>query len=363
MRIRLEALTESARNASNLTETIKKMSLMTGISPEDLTKTARLLLAQGYSVDQLNQKLKQMSVFAVASGENINEIVAILGRMKTMGFTNIRFMAMLSREGIPMIKAFREYYHLSDKAWGALASRKLSFKLIEPVLSKLTEKGGKFAKSYQEMLKTGQISMKRFHIVLRLISADLADATFQAFGMGGGFSAAVDKLQKMQPEIKKFLANNPELVKMGTYFALILVTLGPMALAIAAVTKVVVALKIAISPVALAIIGIVSAVQALKGISFKGVGKEFAQLFNMIKTGRYREIGLGLTSAMGTAGEQTTLGGGIHSAGSSLFGYMGKQLNGNINVNAPKSIDLKHGNGMITPIPLNVGTSVMWGDI
>jgi len=360
MQIRLESVAGSAKNAAKVMASVKEMSLSTGLSPEGLNQTATKLLAAGYGMDKINEKLKQMSVLAVGSGRDITEIASGLIRMKTVGYAQGRFMARMSQQGIPLVKAFKEYYHLSDKAWNNLTSKKLDFKLIEPVLDSMTKKGSDFYESYRKMLMTTGTSADRVHNALRFIAADFGDALFKVYGIEGGMKGIADRLAELEPKIKAWLEANPEVFKMAVNIGLI----GAALISIASVLKTITwgfgllagyfgAMARASGP----ILAVLAMWEGAKGVDFSSFNQSMLTALKQFGGGETKVGWKTVGGALSALGESAgTAQPGTISSGASLLGFnpsAGAQQISSV-VSAPSLIRLMHEGNMVGSIPLAV---------
>jgi hypothetical protein len=236
MEIGLIGVTGSAANAAKVMNDIKQMSMATGIAPEALVQTATSLKAAGYSMDELNEKMRQMSVFAVGSGKDIETISQTFVRMKVTGQSSTRMMTMLAKQGIPLMEAFKKYYGLSDKAMAAIGKHAISIKLIEPVLKDMTKEGSAFYESYKQMLMTTGTSSERIHNAMRLMAADFGNSLLSVFGVDEHMGNIANYLAIAEPKFKAWLDENPELIKMGTILGGIGVALTAVAASMATIT-------------------------------------------------------------------------------------------------------------------------------
>lgn len=228
MEVRLEAFTGSAAKAAKLMQSVRYLSMDTGIKAETLAAASTSLLKYGYTVDQVQSKLKQVSMFSMVSGSDMGSMTAGFGRMKQLGYVSQGFMARMADRGIPLIAAFREYYHLSDKAWAALKGKAFDFKLIEPVLAKMTEDGSAFAKAYNEMLKSPENSLKRMHSAIRDIAAAFGATLMKIFPIEKVLEIIANKMEAFAKEAPDIFERNKGLIKF-------LVIAGAVAVAIGAI--------------------------------------------------------------------------------------------------------------------------------
>jgi hypothetical protein len=265
MEIGLIGVAGSAANAAKIMSQVKQMSMATGLAPEGLTETARGLKAAGYSMDELGGKLKQMAMFAVVSGKDINEISSSFIRMRSLGYTSARLLGKMAKDGIPLVKAFKEYYNLSDKAWNKLASKKIDFKLMEPVLASMTKNGSSFSEAYRKMLMTTGTSAERIHNIMRIMAADFGDSLNNVFGIDSHMKGIADSLMRAEPKLKAWLDANPELIQTGTI-------LGGIFIALTGVASVIKTIASFSGPV----LAVMAIFEGMKGVNFKPLLKSIA---------------------------------------------------------------------------------------
>jgi hypothetical protein len=339
MQIKLEAVAGSASNAAKVFSMVKQMSMTTGLSPEDLTSTATGLMAAGYGMDKINEKLQQMSMFAVVSGKDVNEISGAFIRMRSLGYAQTRILGKMAKEGIPLIDSFKKFYNLSDAGWNKLAGKKIDFKLMEPVLESMTKKGSDFYNAYQKMLLTSGTSMERIHNATRVLSADFGEAFMKVFKVNDKLKDLSDNMDELEPKFENWLAANDGLLKMGGYIVAIGAALsvaakaiGACDLALAAITQ---------NPAAIATLtALVLAAQAYTAVknvpwaSIPGEAKEYA---HMATSGRWKEAQGMVRNGMQSGLEDLK----INNVANTILGGGSTSHTHYIEIGAPSSIDLR----------------------
>lgn len=231
MQIKLEAVAGSAANAAKVMNSIKQISMSTGIAPEVLKDMATKLLATKTSMEDLPKKMQQMAMFAVVAKDKYSLVESALTRMRTTGGATTRTLVALSNAGIPIVKEL----NLSVTGMQKLTGKTIDMKIMEKALDNMTKKGSAFYESYKKMIMTMGSSSERVHNILRFISADLGDSLAQTFGIKNGMAGVADKLMAIEARIKPFLQAHPMLIKMVVYIGLIAAGLAVVSFLIAGI--------------------------------------------------------------------------------------------------------------------------------
>lgn len=305
MKIRLEAVTGSAANAAKVMESIKQMSMATGISPEILKDMATKLLATKVSMEDLPEKMRQMSMFAVVAKDKYSLVEAALTRMRVTGGATSRTLVALSNAGIPLLKEL----NLSTNGLQKLKGKTIGIEKIESALKNMTREGSSFYESYKRLLMTTGTSADRIHQSIRFISSDFGDALLKVFGLNGGMKDFADKLSDIEPKIKEWLSANPDLVKMITYASGLSIVLIGVAAAFNTISKSVIILRtvlltLAGNPAILALLvaltGLAKVALTLQAVNFKGMSiAGFEGIAELAKKGQLGRLSGEFTSGVG----------------------------------------------------------------
>lgn len=367
MEMRLRAFSGSAEKAAMLMQNVRNMSMSTGIKAETLAAASTSLLRYGYTAEQVQNKLKQMSMFSIVSGTDMGAMTSGLGRMKQLGYVTQGFMTRMADKGIPLIAAFREYYHLSDKAWESLKGKAFDFKLIEPVLAKMTEDGSSFAKAYNEMLKSPENSISRIHKAVRDIAASFGAVLMKIFPIEEVLFKIENKMQEFAERAPAFFERHKDLIKFLVIAGAITVAVGAI-LAAWSMMGYIIGTVIVGGVIYLykkfelvrIIINSIWAILKFVGQAFaymiKDVVSNLTMLFNLlvklmhIMTAPWRwakELaGAAYSGAMNSDASKTNLGVG----GSSILNQFSRNAL-SVNVSAPKSVDITQGGKKVGEIP------------
>jgi len=344
MRIKLNAFTGSAQSTAQIMGSIRSLALATGLNPEELGGSAAGLLRQGYRIDQINEKLRQMSVLSVVSGQSIESITSALGRINLTGSISTGLMARMDRLKIPLTKAFKEFYDISDANWAKnFKGKSISAALMEPVLASMTGRGSKFSAAYDERLRTMGSSLERIHVAIRYIAGDFGTVLMSTLGIDTGLQGIADKLASFAQKSKPFFESHRGFIKFLAIGVAIAAVIGGIAIVIS-------------STIGLISIGLVGGL-AMAYMMAKKLLYPFILIKDIVMAIVHGIEKISNFASSHLAGQQSGIGG----LGSSSILSQLNPSNLNVNLNAPKSIAITQGGKTVGSVPFNVdkGTSNM----
>lgn len=343
MNFKLQAITGNASDFEKLKKVIDDLSLSFGMKREQVIDATGSLLSAGYSADEVSAKLKQLKVFSIATGESVDNLSSIFTRMKVTGELSSRALIMMSRSGVPLMKEFQKYYNLSDKQMEKIKGHSLGLKLIEPVLTMMTEKGSSFFNVFEEKSRSVGTSIERSHLIIRQMSASLGVGIKHAFNLDENFAKLVDTMERGAIWFNKF---------MGTEQAMQLIRIiGIIGGVVASMVALTSALKIAgfvlrgiagiftvvnaqASVLLMTVYALAKAILAIKGLDFSAIGSELKQFGQMVVSGQGGKALSMLRGGMVAANDETSITGAIGD-------MLAPKTNLNVDIATPRSTTLQ----------------------
>jgi hypothetical protein len=265
----LKAFTGSGEVANKVLKQLKDTSNNSIFSLGEIGGAARLLLGVGYSADEVNTKIKQLSDVAATFNIPLEFMADQLEMVKQQKAFGLHQAMALAKQGVPVFKELAGYVQritgrkYNDKQIKTfLQEGRISAKAFEGVLEQLTSKGGVAFKGMEN-------NTNNLHgAFLRLKNS--AGGFLEGFGeeLAKTTDAAknLDKMavgiEKVTVRFREWASANPTMVKNLTVLGGVLVGLPPILIAVGWAFKAL-AMALAANPIIAIITGIVMSVTYL----------------------------------------------------------------------------------------------------
>jgi tape measure domain-containing protein len=136
-------------------ENLSQFSLVTPFTPEQVIRSGRTLLAFGFQVDDLTNKLKIIGDISAGTGKDFNELTAIFGKAKASGKLMSEDINQLTDAGIPIIKELAKNFGIAESQIKEMATKgRIGFKDLELAFETMTAQGGLFHNLMEEQSKS-----------------------------------------------------------------------------------------------------------------------------------------------------------------------------------------------------------------
>ena len=250
MTLSLQAFTGSAESAAKVMEEIKNQSMKTPISTDELTKAATMLLQTGTPVNEVSKRLQQMSIMAIATGQDVVSLTNKLSKFHALGSAPPRSFARIMPALIQEMRSMATQAGLSkqaiDKLFGG-GGTKISWELLQKTMDNLTIKGGAFFNVMEAKSNVWESLLIEIHNELRIMAADLGDVILSFFGIDGSLISLRDKIAIVTKKFHEFLEGHKKLVGISLAILAIAAALGPVLIALSAILQIVVLLTLPVS--------------------------------------------------------------------------------------------------------------------
>lgn len=228
--VAFESLTGSAELAKKTVEQLDSFTASTPFNMDQVSGSARQLLAAGISTDALNDKLLILGDIAAGANIPLNDMASIFVKIKNKQKAQAEEINQLSERGIPIIQALAKEMNVSEKSIFKLASKgKISFDLIQKSLSNMRSEGGIFANQMEKQSATlaGIFSTLSDNVVR--MSAAFGDAIVKAFDLKNNMKALITNIQNLT---KWFQGLDPETQTMIVQLTTMAAAAGPLLIAV-----------------------------------------------------------------------------------------------------------------------------------
>ncbi len=254
----LSVMTGSAESGAKALADLSEFTASTPFQLQDVGTSAKQLLAFGFSVDEVKEKLQTIGDISAGSGNGLGDIAQIFGQISAAGkLTGERFNQLQER-AVPIGSAIAETMGIAESAVkDFISSGKVSFEDFETAFNSLAQDDGLFANAMKKQSETiaGLFSTLKDNVQLALgeIGISIAQSINLKEVIAGVTSAireAVTWFGTLSDSTKKFIvifagiaaAVGPLLALAGTILpaigtGLALLT-GPIGLVVAGLTAV-----------------------------------------------------------------------------------------------------------------------------
>lgn len=241
MEVSFISLTGGAKQAADMMRNLNQFAAKTPFQIEGIAKSARMLLAAGSDVSEVNDQLQFLGDIAATSQQPIDEIAAIFAKVNAKGKVELENLNQLAERGIGIFEALSEATGLPASELGAGA---VSVEQFNAVLKAMTEEGGK---SHGAMLALSQTASGKFSTALdnlKQAGAALVKSLMPVLkDMLDKFTGIMQALTNLSPEAKRFMliaagiaaALGPLLMIMPAVIQGFMMLISPIGLIVAAV--------------------------------------------------------------------------------------------------------------------------------
>jgi tape measure domain-containing protein len=169
-----ETLTGSAEEATKVVKDLQDFTAKTPFQFESVAKAGQTLLAFGFEVDNVKDKLREIGDVSSASGKDISELTVVYGQIAAQGKLTGERLNQLVEAAVPIGPALAKTMGVAEKSVRSLVSRgEVDFATFEKAFKSLSDEGG-FA--FEGMIKQSKTLEGVFSTVKDNVSLLAADA-------------------------------------------------------------------------------------------------------------------------------------------------------------------------------------------
>lgn len=217
-KISIEQFTGSAEAAAKLLAEIDEFAAKTPFQFDELTDSAKKLLAFNVETEKIVPTLKAIGDISAGTGNRVNELAELYGKAAVQGRIFGEDINQLTGRGIPIIQELAKQFGVTDSEVKKLvATGQVGFANIEQAFIDMTSEGGKFfdLTAKQSLSTAGKISTLQDNVdklkrefgqklqpVLNKV-IDRLTAFIQAFQETGGIERFIDNMRELFGAVKK----------------------------------------------------------------------------------------------------------------------------------------------------------------
>ena len=150
LEVGFRSIAGGAEQASKMVARLNQFAVSTPFQINDISRSARQLLAVGTREDQLTSRLRMLGDIAAASGNQIGDIAAIFAKVKAKGKVELESLNQLAERGIPIFDQLRKVTGDANMEFGA---GKVKLDDFNAALAQMNQEGG-FAENAMANLST-----------------------------------------------------------------------------------------------------------------------------------------------------------------------------------------------------------------
>jgi len=139
LRVGFRSITGSAEGASKMVAKLNKFTAQTPFQLEEVSRSARQLMAVGVGVEEINDRLRMLGDIAAASGNSISDITAVFAKVQAKGKVELESLNQLAERGIPIFDQLRKVTGDANMEFGA---GKVSVDEFNEALLQMHSEGG-----------------------------------------------------------------------------------------------------------------------------------------------------------------------------------------------------------------------------
>ena len=164
--IALEGILGSAAEAEKAISKLKSMALESPYEFKDLVGYAKQLSAYGLAAESLLPTTKKLADLSTGLGVDMQRLILAYGQVRSASVLRGQELRQFTEAGIPMVQALADKFtQLNGKlvttgeVFDLISKRKVSFEMVDQVLSDMTNEGGRFYKMQENIVDTlyGQV--------------------------------------------------------------------------------------------------------------------------------------------------------------------------------------------------------------
>lgn len=199
--VQFKTLLGSAEAAKQMIADLQQFAASTPFQVEGLADSAKVLLAFGTANEQVLPTLKILGDVAAATGNQVNELANIYGKVKARGALMTEQLDQFNERAIPVGAKLAEMFGVSEAAIRDMASKgQISFGDLQTALQAMTQEGGIAFNGMKDQSTTlgGLWSTLKDNITLAL--TEIGGAMVEGFDLKDMVANFTDFVQKIRGE-------------------------------------------------------------------------------------------------------------------------------------------------------------------
>lgn len=188
-----ETLLGSVDNAKKMVADLKEFGASTPFEFSGLSQTAKNLIAFGVAQDQVLPTLQVLGDMAAATGQDLNELGGIYGKIKAQGKLSLETVMQLQERSVPIIETLaNQYGKTTGEIQKMVSEGKIGFGQVQQALVAMTGEGGKFFGGMDRQSKTIGGLWSTLSDEITMFMTDIGTAIIEGFDLGEGIASITE---------------------------------------------------------------------------------------------------------------------------------------------------------------------------
>ncbi len=119
LKVGFRSIMGSAEGAAQMVSKLNKFTASTPFQLEEVSRSARQLIAVGTGMDDVNDRLRMLGDIAAASGNSIGDIAAAFSKVQAKGKVELENLNQLAERGIPIFAELKKVTGDANMEFGA----------------------------------------------------------------------------------------------------------------------------------------------------------------------------------------------------------------------------------------------------
>jgi len=203
LKVGFRSIMGGADQAAAMVDKLNKFTASTPFQLEQVSRSARQLIAVGVGVDDITDRMRMLGDIAAASGNQIEDIAAIFAKVQAKGKVDLEALNQLAERGIPIFDQLREVTGNANMEFGAGSVKVSEF---NAALEQMAAEGGFANDAMVNLSETvdGRLSTAMDNIGIAL--GEFAEKS-------GLLDAVSNTLEDFTDQIQRMSATDDDLVK------------------------------------------------------------------------------------------------------------------------------------------------------
>lgn len=236
--VAFQTMLGSAERAKDLMEDLKTFSAETPFEMPEVVDAGRQLLAYGIEAENVQDTLRMLGDVSSGVGSRIGDLAYLFGTARAQGRLFGSDINQFAGRGIPIIEALAETMGVAQNEVKELVSEgAVGFPELQKAFEFMTAEGSKFGGMMEMQSQTlgGLFSTLKDNATITFTEIGLK--LVDTFDLRSKAADALAYIDELRTKLLAFIDANPELIKMGGYFAAIAASIGPLILTLSGVVK------------------------------------------------------------------------------------------------------------------------------
>ena len=203
LKVGFRSIMGGADQAAAMVDKLNKFTASTPFQLEQVSRSARQLIAVGVGVDDITDRMRMLGDIAAASGNQIEDIAAIFAKVQAKGKVDLEALNQLAERGIPIFDQLRTVTGDANMEFGAGSVKVTEF---NAALEQMAAEGGFANDAMVNLSETvdGRLSTAMDNIGIAL--GEFAEKS-------GLLDAVSNTLEDFTDQIQRMSATDDDLVK------------------------------------------------------------------------------------------------------------------------------------------------------